>query len=137
MEGLLNTNSHSILEKCISEAKLSLNDKSIESSAAKLTLATLVRFSLLKDDRPAPTLSTKLKEAVVRTGAYYFGPMFVLNKGTSIPSSKLYQELSNRGFYIEPLMHMNNAQLNLFFITLKCMGLVSDKHLIGYIKYGV
>jgi hypothetical protein len=137
MEGLLNTNSAGMLEKCLKDATLSLENTSIDRKSAKLTLAALIRFSLLKDDKPAPLLSSKLKEAVVRTGAYYFGPMFVLNKGTSVPSNKLLQELSDRGLYTTPLKHMNNAQLNLFFITLKCIGLVSDKHLIGYVKYGV
>ena len=137
MRGLLNTNSNDVLKTCLISAKEALNEDSVDQRSAKLTLASLMRFSTLKDDKPPPELSTKLKEAVVRTGAYYFGPMFVLNKGTSVPSSRLHQELENRGFYVKPLLHMNNAQLNLFFIMLKCMGLVSDKHLIGYVRYGV
>jgi len=135
VDELLNINSTITIGKCIDDAKFAL--KSGPNKATKLTLASLIRFSLASDDKPAPTLTTKLKEALVRTGAYYFGPMFVLNKGTSIPTPKLYLELSSRGFNTEPLKHMNNAQLNLFFITLKCMGLVSDKHLIGYVRYGV
>lgn len=103
----------------------------------KLTLTALLRFGLVEEDKPSPTLDTKIKDAVVRTGAYYFGPMFVMDKGTSIPSLEILRELDRRGFYTESLKSLNNAQLNLFFITLKSLGLVSDKHLIGYVKFSV
>ena len=137
MTGLLNTDGNIVLEKCLEDARKALVSKSVNAKSAKLTFASLTRFRALSDEKPTPAQTTPLKEAVVRTGAYYFGPMFVLNKGTSVPSFKILQELSSKGFLTEPLKHMNNAQLNLFFITLKCSGLVSDKQLIGYVKYGV
>lgn len=107
-----------------------------ESSTDKrLTLAALLRFGLADKDKPTPELDTRIKDAVVKTGAYYFGPMFVMDKGTSIPNTEIFKELQRRGFYTQSLVNLNNAQLNLFFITLKSLGLVSDKHLIGYVKY--
>ena len=135
MTDLLNTNSEEILKQCILETREAL--EKVGDSSVKLTLLSLVRFSGISGDKPTPTSSTRLKEAVVRTGAYYFGPLFVLSKGTSVPSNQLYSELHNKGFYTDSLMGMNNAQLNLFFITLKCMGLVSDSRFSGYIRYGV
>lgn len=106
------------------------------SDSKKLTLAALLRFGAVDKDKPAPTLNTRIKDAVVKTGAYYFGPMFVMDKGTSVPNTEIIKELDRRGFYTGSLVDLNNAQLNLFFITLKSLGLVSDKHLIGYVKYG-
>jgi len=135
MTDLLNTNSEEILNECILKTREALEASGDPS--VKLTLLSLIRFNNFSGDKPKPTSSTRLKEAVVRTGAYYFGPLFVLSKGTSVPSQQLYNELENKGFYTESLSGMNNAQLNLFFITLKCMGLVSDSRFSGYIRYGV
>jgi len=136
MEGLLNTNSDEVLSACLNAARVSV-DSHEDSRSAKLTYAALTQFGSFSGDKPAPTLDTKLKERVVKTGAYYFGPMFVLDKGTGIPTSKILKELQLKGFYTEPLKFMNNAQLNLFFITVKCRGLVTDRHFMGYVKYGV
>lgn len=137
MVALLDADSFKGVTSAIEAAKLAVSDESVNSAASKLTYAALIKFSKVNTDKCAPESSTLLKEAVVRTGAYYFGPMFVLNKGTSTPTNKIYKELISRGFYTPPLDSMNNAQLNLFFITLKCVGLVSDKAMVGHIKYGV
>lgn len=135
MQGLLNTNSDSALKACLQDTLAEVGKSG--SSPAKLTYAALAQFERTSEEKGAPEQTTPLKEAVVRTGAYYFGPMFVLDKGTGIPSNKIIDELDSKGFYTKSLQHLNNAQLNLFFITLKCRGLVSDRHFMGYVKYGV
>jgi len=135
MKGLLNTNSDAALEACIADTKAAMTGE--DEKAAKLTYAALSQFRRVSSEKVTPTQRTPLKEAVVRTGAYYFGPMFVLDKGTGIATNKLIAELDSKGFYTRSLRHLNNAQINLFFITLKCRGLVSDRHFMGYVKYGV
>lgn len=112
-----------------------LSRQGVDQASARLTLASLLRFGERSVDKPNPVPENAVQEAIVRTGAYYFGPMFVVDKGTSIPSRSIYKELQRQGFYVAPLSPLNNAQLNLYFIMLKSMGLVSDKHLIGYVKY--
>ncbi len=129
-----NIKSTSVLE-CVSDTTEYLNRPGVDRRAVYLTLVSLLRFGMMENDKPTPESSTDLKEAIIKTGAYYFGPLFVLDKGTSIPSTKILQELERRGFFTQSLRSLNNAQLNLFFITLKSMGLVSDKHLISYMKY--
>jgi len=121
------------IKECVVDTILELDRQ--DSVSARLTLMSLLRFGSADGDKPASSLDTKIKASVVKTGAYYFGPMFVMDKGTSIPNIEIIKELGRRGFYTESLQHLNNAQLNLFFIALKSLGLVSDKHLIGYFKY--
>jgi len=133
MERLVNTLSSDAIRECAESTVLQLDGDN--DRAARLTLASLLRFGAIDEDKPAPTSESRIKAAVVKTGAYYFGPMFVMDKGTSVPSTEILKELGRRGFYTESLQFLNNAQLNLFFITLKSLGLVSDKHLIGYVKY--
>lgn len=134
MEALLTNNTEETLDTCLLETKQAVK---ANVTGSKLTLASLFHFKSISKDKDAPDISTKLKASLVKTGAFYFGPMFVLDKGTCVPSPKILKELEKQGFYTEPLRHMNNAQLNLFFITLKCRGIVSDKTFIGYLKYGV
>lgn len=132
MGALLATNSEESLKSCIESTA-----ENMSLEGAKLTYVALKQFKSLSKDRPSSIQDTPLKEAVVRTGAYYFGPMFVFDKGTGIPSSKILNELELQGFYTDSLRFLNNAQLNLFFITLKCRGLVTDRQFLGYVKYGV
>ena len=133
MDSILNSMKSGPIRDCALDTVLELENS--DSTPARLTFAALLRFDQTDGDKPAPSLDTKIKDSVVKTGAYYFGPMFVMDKGTSIPNIEITKELGRRGFYTESLKHLNNAQLNLFFIMLKSLGLVSDKHLIGYFKY--
>ena len=135
MDGVIADIKSEAVRDCLSETLTFLDNDSVDRSSVLLTACALVRFGAAEVERPTPEASTELKEAVVRTGAYYFGPLFVLDKGTSIPSNEIFKELSRAGLFLSTLVMLNNAQLNLFFITLKSMGLVSDKHLIGYMKY--
>ncbi len=121
------------IKECVNATVDAINEE--PTSTKRLTLAALLRFGAVDEDKPTPTLNTRIKDSVVKTGAYYFGPMFVMDKGTSVPNAEIIKELDRRGFYTDSLTGLNNAQLNLFFITLKSLGLVSDKHLIGYVKY--
>lgn len=134
MTGLLTNNSYEILKACITSSKDAVKENIF---GAKLTLAALVQFEKMSVDKVALNSDTKLKSALVKTGAYYFGPMFVLDKGTCVPNKKILKELNLQGFYTKPLEAMNNAQLNLFFITIKCRGIVSDRSFVSFIKYGV
>lgn len=101
-----------------------------------LTLLSLLRFAKTDLDPPAPSGGNPIKDAVARTGAYYFGPMFSMDKGTSVPSKDILAELKSCGFFVPPLVKLNNAQLNLLFVTLKSLGIVSDKSFVTYVRYG-
>lgn len=125
------------IKECLINTREAVVTKHADIRAVSLTMAALIRFSRVNANKEAPEIDSPLKESIVKTGAYYFGPLFVLNKGTSIPSSEILKELARRGFYTDSLKTLNNAQINLFFITLKSLGLVSDKHLLSYVKYGV
>ena len=134
MKLLVNNISSESIKACIEATHQQFDGE--HDRSARLTAASLLRFGAIDEDKPAPSSETQIKAAVVKTGAYYFGPMFVMDKGTSVPSATILGELDRRGFYTKSLKFLNTAQLNLFFITLKSLGLVSDKHLIGYVKYG-
>jgi len=137
MEHLLKDIKSESIKRCIQDTHDTLVDENADIKAITLTMAALIRFGAVEPNKQAPVLDSFLKEAIVKTGAYYFGPLFVLNKGTSIPSPEIFKELSRRGFFVDSLKTLNSAQLNLFFIALKSLGLVSDKHLISYVKYSV
>lgn len=127
-------NSTSGVELCLKEARESIGAQNVDQKSAKLTLASLIRFSQTETDKQPPATDNAVQESIVRTGAYYFGPMFVVDKGTNTASASILKELSRKGFYIRPLRHLNNAQLNLFFITMKSLGLVSDKFLQSFVQ---
>lgn len=135
MDSVLNNIKSDSVKRCILDTRDAIIDDSTTVRAVSLTMSSLIRFGSINADKIAPVVDSKIKESIIKTGAYYFGPLFVLNKGTSIPNSEIFKELERRGFYTKSLSHLNSAQLNLFFITMKALGLVSDKHLISYVKY--
>lgn len=137
METLFENIKSDSIRECVRQTHEAIVENESDIRALTLTMAALIRFASVEPDKAPPVIDSPLKESIVKTGAYYFGPLFVLNKGTSIPTTEILKELSRRGFYTASLKTLNSAQLNLFFITLKSLGLVSDKHLISYVKYSV
>lgn len=97
---------------------------------ARLTLSLLMRFATVETNREPIEPVSSVEQAIVETGTYYFGPMFSIDRGSSVPTDTLIREFKRQGFLIGPLHKLDNGQLNLLFITAKGLGIVSDQALV-------
>ena len=138
MTRLLQDIESSELRNSISDAHSAIQFSKIEGDvkAARLTLSALLSYAG-KEARREPSITEDeniLRSALIHSGVNLFGPMFNA-KNVNTNKSAILQELARQGFYIQCLHHLNQAQINLFFSSLKEAGLVSDQYFSGYMCY--
>ena len=124
-----------VVKDCIADTYNVLNSYYVDKKSVKLTLISLIKFGLLNTDKSMPKERNDVLDSLVRSGAYHFGPMFTASHSTNAPRALILRELTSKGFYVGSLSKFNDAQLNLFFITLKSSGLVTDRYFNGYLTY--
>ena len=135
---LLESIESSEVRSCISDAYSAVQySGSVEEvKSARLTLSALLNYGAKEARRTPHTVEddNALRSSLIHSGVNLFGAMFN-PQSTNVSKAAIFQELARQGFHTGCLHHLNQAQLNLFFASLKEAGLVTDQYFSGYMCY--
>lgn len=117
---------------------MNTSESEVERKAAKQTYVALARFGshLQEEHEVKPRInddsSEQLKSAIQQSGIAFFGPMFQ-DRGYSTPlhdRTKIFEEMSRRGYSVKPLHHLTDTQLDMLFTKTLESGLLSSPNIL-------